>query len=589
MKLFKFTRKFIQFFSTQLKKHKLRNFFLVENRKNTDFDVLHIPDDFVFNKFFENYLILDDDLLSDLYKSLDKIGSRPAESGGKLLRGITKKFSIYLAKMGSSNSSEKAHAFADAWYFSLWRELSILIPVKHLARKISRTHKNTLIFLPLKNKHYSYLKYCNWSISNDDIEPFLLAYALRKEGAAVTLLVSGNFFNEIESSFEEKEFIFNPSSSWFSSNEACSSKRESNEIFVEDGIRNPEWIRNSMPNAIKMKSMLTGDSKNQDIQLWGAKENPKSFSIPLHISLEMPNGLKVYTPRSIFPKLSNKFLEALVPLSEMAYSIAQKSVSQSKINSAYICDHLFFESAIMADAVRRSGGEVHLLPHSINDTFFQTHQKISEVSSIYSITKNMAAEGQKKSPKSNSFIRSEIMLTPIKCEQNFISNQPITVIIFGGAHALTRFPLVPPKKHEETWSKLLKKLALYPEDIRVIFKSKSAWESADWLSSLSSEKLSFEESLIHAKEINFPNMIFMSVSVASAALMEGLGRGIPCMIAREIDAEDYMHMDPDIIPIKHVDDIINKLILCKNPEYFNDLLKKQLDWYNSETSFQYHE
>ena len=80
-------------------------------------------------------------------------------------------------------------------------------------------------------------------------------------------------------------------------------------------------------------------------------------------------------------------------------------------------------------------------------------------------------------------------------------------------------------------------------------------------------------------------MIFLNVSFASSALLEGLGRGIPGMVAREITVEDYVTVDPAAIPVADVATIVSRIAECRDPAVFGALVERQLSWYATETRF----
>ena len=66
--------------------------------------------------------------------------------------------------------------------------------------------------------------------------------------------------------------------------------------------------------------------------------------------------------------------------------------------------------------------------------------------------------------------------------------------------------------------------------------------------------IEFEEISTHPSEIDEPNMIYLTISFGSTALLEGLGRGIPCMIVRDFPVEDYTGIDSTSVPIGDAQD-----------------------------------
>jgi hypothetical protein len=68
-------------------------------------------------------------------------------------------------------------------------------------------------------------------------------------------------------------------------------------------------------------------------------------------------------------------------------------------------------------------------------------------------------------------------------------------------------------------------------------------------------------------------------------LLEGLSRGIPCMIVREVPVEDYTDIDPAFAPIGNVEEIVAQIERCKDPVEYDALTQRELIWYAQETDF----
>ena len=80
-------------------------------------------------------------------------------------------------------------------------------------------------------------------------------------------------------------------------------------------------------------------------------------------------------------------------------------------------------------------------------------------------------------------------------------------------------------------------------------------------------------------------MIYVTVSYGSTALLEGLSRGIPCMIVREVPVEDYTEIDPAFAPIGTVEEIVAQIKRCADPAEYDALTRRELAWYARETTF----
>lgn len=85
--------------------------------------------------------------------------------------------------------------------------------------------------------------------------------------------------------------------------------------------------------------------------------------------------------------------------------------------------------------------------------------------------------------------------------------------------------------------------------------------------------------------IERPNLIYVTVSFGSTALLEGLSRGIPCMIVREFPIEDYTGIDPKFIPVADVKAIVDQIAQCRDLGKLEALARRELAWYARETRF----
>ena len=121
--------------------------------------------------------------------------------------------------------------------------------------------------------------------------------------------------------------------------------------------------------------------------------------------------------------------------------------------------------------------------------------------------------------------------------------------------------------------------------IRFVCKAKPPWESIEWLQSLVGPAAVLRETREAPTAIDLPNLVYVSVSFGSTALLEGLSRGIPCMIVREIPVEDYTAIGPDYFPVGSVETILARLRECQAPLVLRAMTEAQLAWYARETHF----
>jgi hypothetical protein len=164
--------------------------------------------------------------------------------------------------------------------------------------------------------------------------------------------------------------------------------------------------------------------------------------------------------------------------------------------------------------------------------------------------------------------------------------QPVTVVVIAGSHSLNRLPVIDYDGHAESYRRLFRGLAAEAPGIRFVCKAKPPWESIEWLQSLAGSDPILNEISDAPTRIDQPNLIYVSVSFGSTALLEGLSRGIPCTIVREIPVEDYTAIGPDVFPVGSVEMILARLRECRDFSAFRSMAEAQLAWYAHETHFE---
>jgi hypothetical protein len=182
-------------------------------------------------------------------------------------------------------------------------------------------------------------------------------------------------------------------------------------------------------------------------------------------------------------------------------------------------------------------------------------------------------------------VASDLILAPCQAPRPLDPSQPLTVVVIAGGHRLNRLPLIDNEGHAESYRRLFRGLADFASGIRFVCKAKPPWESIEWLQSLVGPAPVLHETRQAPTEIDLPNLVYVSVSFGSTALLEGLSRGIPCMIVREIPVEDYTAIGPNDFPVGSVEMILARLRECQDFSVLRAMAEGQLAWYARETHF----
>jgi hypothetical protein len=181
---------------------------------------------------------------------------------------------------------------------------------------------------------------------------------------------------------------------------------------------------------------------------------------------------------------------------------------------------------------------------------------------------------------------SQLMLPPPQPAAPHNPDQPVTVVVIGGGSVMGRLPAVPLAAHRESYRRLFLALSEMGDEVDVIFKPKGVWlETAAWLHQVVGSRASFRVASAHPLRIDHPNMVFVTVSFGSSALLEGMSRGIPAMIVRDFPVEDYTTIDTSVVSTGTTDEIIAEIHACIDPAHRQRLIDRQSAYYRREIGF----
>jgi hypothetical protein len=528
-------------------------------------------------------LILDGAMLARHYATLpNSLGAIDPRWGSRFSQSVAKRMARRLARKAAYRWRLDERLIANAWFFTVWTELCFLIPARRLARHLARIAHGELIIVPIRSTDLRYLSL--WD--DNDLEPFFLAWELRRVGApALLCLVSPSGAAVEEKLSETLTFNFRAHEIWRPSAATAElSEARGPVALAPAAMRGYERLLCEQPRGLKVGSAYAPELC--DVTLLSADAAPPEIALDCHARYlrGASERIAVFSPRTNALRLDEFFVERLAVTTEFAASRALELVDRYQLVEAHVCDHLLFESAIIADVVRVSGGKVFLWPHSSNACHTLMYEK-GEVAAICCTTNSAARAWSNRLPHTPCRVRSDLILQPCNAPRSSTIGAPITIVVFAGAHALRRMPLVERRGHEESYRRLFRLLADLRPPVRTLFKAKTTWEPIEWLKGVLGASVPIEETSQTAFELAEPNMIYVTVSYGSTALLEGLSRGIPCMIVREVPVEDYTDIDPGFAPIGTVEEIVAHIKRCTDPAEYDALARRELAWYARETNF----
>lgn len=530
------------------------------------------------DNFFEQALVLTPERINEYFEAQPRaLSALDPKSYNRVSQKLAWRIAKSLSRNVSSSTTEQ-DAFAQAWFYTIWTELCTILPIRTLARQIAKEVEEKIVLIPLESLDFDCLRY--WH--KNALEPLLLAAALQRHGVNI-FLIHDNLDKHAHEGDNYPRLAIQPSGPWPARCPAID-KIAGPGLFVGEGMRNPDKMR-AQAQSSPFVSDVPEDSSPETIPcLWDEQNRVTTIHIPLSLSGEL-GWLDLWTPLYGMPSLGRTFMEMFVRFTATAWNDARTLVAQTQVRHAHICDHLFFTSALIAHATAEAGGKVNVWPHSSN-AIHTSFRKPHSVDCSTTITTSGARTWEKSHAANRLAVKSDLMLFKASTLRPFIPAAPIHIVLWGGAHRFGRMPILDQQQHIAAWRNLLHALTALPFGFNIVLKPKPDWECLEWFEDIIKLDDRISITSEHATKIDLPNMIFISVSLGTSAFLEGLGRGIPCMITRPFEVEDYTALDSDHFPIGDVDLIISTLRRCReDPTFFEKMVEKQVAWFQTETSF----
>ncbi|WFS03269.1 hypothetical protein [Rhizobium tumorigenes] len=414
------------------------------------------------------------------------------------------------------------------------------------------------------------------------LEPVILAGELRRRGTKVFLLADSE---ELRVQFltgkSDLNFIADPA--WWRSEGAAKVPCDRRErIFSSGGMRNPSFARASIGAAAEVGNARDPHA-TEDILLWGQEDNGERISVNFKVA-ENSRDFIIFSPSHKIPDLANGFFRLIGSVSKAALATAHKAVAATGAREAHISDHLFFESALIGHAVGAAGGEVHLWPHSSNAVHVPFH-KHNDITVITAMTRSSERLWSTVVDSHKICVDSSLMLSKGQTSRPYSAEAPIHVVVFAGAHQLNRMPILDYKRQEEALHRFFNALNALPCRFQVVVKPKAYWEPADWLERFFPLGHRFKFSDQATAELNLSNMIFVSVSLGTTALLEGMGRGIPALIVRDFPVVDYTALDAEHFQVGPLEFVMREIEACQEKYHYTRMAERNMSWYEEETNF----
>lgn len=254
------------------------------------------------------------------------------------------------------------------------------------------------------------------------------------------------------------------------------------------------------------------------------------------------------------------------------------AIDSRNIEEAHICDHLFADSVLFANAVRQRGGRVVLWPHSANPVHVD-ERRSGTFDEVHAVTRMGCEHWRDRFPDVTVTHSPFAMLDPPSRESPVDPDAPLAVVVFAGQSVRRYMPVLDRTQLEGSYRALFLGIealqARHPIDL--FFKPRGrTGENEMWLTQTVGTTGNWRRVLAHPLRIDLPNMLFVSIGTGSSALIEGLNRGIPGLIVRDFPVRDYTVLNREAIPTLTTMDALATIAACTDPSEYERLVDAAL-------------
>ncbi len=205
--------------------------------------------------------------------------------------------------------------------------------------------------------------------------------------------------------------------------------------------------------------------------------------------------------------LAEYLLSVLGKCTQAAFEKARQLVAAYHLTEAHVCDHPFFDSALVAHAVRENGGTVTLWPHSCNPAF-PGLRRPGSVDAVHCVLASAARVWKAQLPDVALSVTSDLWLPRFSGVREVVIDEPLTVVLVANEMISGRVPVLDRGPLEETYRKLFRALSPLAPNVRYVCRPRSN-ANLQWLWELSGRATDFQYTGMAPSVIALPNMVFL--------------------------------------------------------------------------------
>lgn len=494
----------------------------------------------------------------------ERLGAFPIHKAQRLLQRVAARVARKIAVDQAGQLGVPASGLQYAWFHPVFSELTTLIPIRHLARKYAENTVDQIIAIEIPSRPFIALNAWN----TNHAEPLYLAHEMRRNGLPVFLFM--------DKDPEGPGLSFQLSDRWLRKGYPRYFRDAGFETtFCKNAVRRPDLVAAETNAKIVRRPGLISRWVN-----FRARRKAGRFDIALSRG-PLRNGMRTYAAPRGAAALDRAFVDLLGPLTRQVAGWYRSEVAGKPVRSAHMADHASLEGGLLGAEVVRQGGKIHIWPHSANVVHMDAHDP-GNVAQVTVAARSTGAHWARGFGPGKVVVSPKAILPETPPVPGFDENQPLHVVLFAGAHFLRRVPLFQYAGHEATWARTLD--TLQNANVNLVVKHKSVWETRKWIVKHTSDPANLRFSNVHANKLRLPNMVFMSISATSTAILEGIARGIPGLVVRDIPVDETPYYDPDYVPCLTSGQLGGYLAGLGSKAAWETLRDRQGAWFRKETA-----
>jgi hypothetical protein len=285
-------------------------------------------------------------------------------------------------------------------------------------------------------------------------------------------------------------------------------------------------------------------------------------------------GIAAY--RGVWPPggLARRIAARLDRVIATAYRKAERSAKWRRVARFDTADHLSLEAGAYGVAVSRNGGVVRLWPHASSPIALE--YRAPTFAAVVAPTTLAAQSWRERFPSAEVTVSPRTVFPPFTLDAPRDASGIVTLVMFNIRGALGAMPRFDGAAHEASLRDLVERIR-NSTGIRLLYKSKLADDIAWFRGEIDPHGVAEFTDASHA-ELDQPNMVFTSPTVASTALLEGICRGAPAVLLRDTPAWDHVPIDPRFVPVEGARELIATLARLRDPKCYAELAIAQEKW-----------